>query len=301
MRSKEEVMNLILNYAKNDGRVRAVGMCGSRVNPKAPRDHFQDYDIVFIVSEMESFLSDPTWIDYFGERFLTQMPEQTTLFSPSLGGKFSYLMLFQGYTRIDLTLCPLSLKEDWNRGDEGISTILLDKDDLFRAPQLLSDKQYHLQMPTEANFLDCCNEFWWVCTYVVKGLCRNEFLYAVDHLTIQARTELLRMMSWRIGTERAFTFSLGKNNKYLPNYLEKHEFLELQSTYDVSTNKKVWHALQASQVMFIRESTKVAKSQLMTLRPRKSLKAVTNFVYSYLRYLLFVNQLFWSCIFSPIL
>lgn len=40
VRSKEEVMNLILNYAKNDGRVRAVGMCGSRVNPKAPRDHF---------------------------------------------------------------------------------------------------------------------------------------------------------------------------------------------------------------------------------------------------------------------
>ncbi|UZW65302.1 aminoglycoside 6-adenylyltransferase [Priestia flexa] len=168
MRSKEEVMNLILSYAKNDDRVRAVGMCGSRVNPKTPRDHFQDYDIVFIVSEMESFLSDPTWVDYFGERFLTQMPEQTTLFPPSLGGKFSYLMLFQDYTRIDLTLCPLSLKEDWNRGGEGISTILLDKDDLFRAPQLLSDKQYHLQMPTEANFLDCCNEFWWVCTYVVK-------------------------------------------------------------------------------------------------------------------------------------
>ncbi|UZW65301.1 aminoglycoside 6-adenylyltransferase [Priestia flexa] len=93
-----------------------------------------------------------------------------------------------------------------------------------------------------------------------KSLCRNEFLYAVDHLTFHTRTELLRMMSWRIGTERGFTFSLGKNNKYLPNYLEKHEFLELQSTYDVSTNEKIWHALQASHTMFIRESTKVAKA-----------------------------------------
>ena len=46
MRSEEEMMNLILQVAKDDERVRAVYLNGSRTNPNAPKDRFQDYDVV---------------------------------------------------------------------------------------------------------------------------------------------------------------------------------------------------------------------------------------------------------------
>ena len=44
MRSEEEMMHLILQVAKDDERVRAVYLNGSRTNPNAPKDRFQDYD-----------------------------------------------------------------------------------------------------------------------------------------------------------------------------------------------------------------------------------------------------------------
>ena len=55
MRTEREMTALILGVAERDARVRAVFMNGSRANPNAPRDIFQDYDIVYVVEETASF------------------------------------------------------------------------------------------------------------------------------------------------------------------------------------------------------------------------------------------------------
>ena len=49
MRSDKEMFDLILDIAKGDDRIRAVYMNGSRTNPNAILDIFQDYDIVYVV------------------------------------------------------------------------------------------------------------------------------------------------------------------------------------------------------------------------------------------------------------
>ena len=56
MRSEEEMMNLILQVAKDDERVRAVYLNGSRTNPNAPKDRFQDYDVVYVVRLDEEYI-----------------------------------------------------------------------------------------------------------------------------------------------------------------------------------------------------------------------------------------------------
>ena len=58
MRTEREMMDLILSTAREDGRIRAVCLEGSRVNPNAPRDIFQDYDVVYVVKETASFQAD---------------------------------------------------------------------------------------------------------------------------------------------------------------------------------------------------------------------------------------------------
>ena len=51
MRTEAEMMDLILDVAKNDERIRAVRMEGSRANPAAPKDNYQDYDIIYYVAK----------------------------------------------------------------------------------------------------------------------------------------------------------------------------------------------------------------------------------------------------------
>ena len=49
MRTPEEILNLILNVAKEDDHIRAVYMVGSRANKDCPVDIYQDFDITFLV------------------------------------------------------------------------------------------------------------------------------------------------------------------------------------------------------------------------------------------------------------
>ncbi|MCI0477362.1 MAG: aminoglycoside 6-adenylyltransferase, partial [Anaerolineales bacterium] len=95
---------LILDTARNDARIRAIILNGSRANPTAPRDFFQDYDIVYVVTDVASFKQNPDWIDHFGERMILQLPDEMSDPPPNDDDSFCYLMQFADGNRIDLTL-----------------------------------------------------------------------------------------------------------------------------------------------------------------------------------------------------
>ena len=249
MRTSMEIVQLVLSYAVNDERIRAVGLNGSRTNPNAPKDMFQDFDIVYVVTEMNSFMEDQHWIDIFGERIIMQTPENMSMFSSDLGGRFSYLMLFTDGNRIDLTLVSNDEKDTYYKEDK-LTVILMDKDDDL--PELLppSDQDYWVKRPSAEFFSDCCNEFWWVSTYVAKGLWRREILYAGEHLNNIMRPMLLKMLEWKVGIENSFSVSIGKYGKYLEKYLSEKDWQELLSTYADGSYKGMWRALFAMLVLF---------------------------------------------------
>ena len=93
MRSKKQVYDTILNFARMNERIRVVTLEGSRTNINIPPDDFQDYDITFFVTDMQSFINDDNWLNVFGERLILQKPEDMELF-PAVEKGFSYLMLF---------------------------------------------------------------------------------------------------------------------------------------------------------------------------------------------------------------
>jgi aminoglycoside 6-adenylyltransferase len=68
--------SLILEVARKDPRIKAVLLNGSRANPSVEKDMYQDFDIVYVVDEIESWLKDDRWIDVFGPRVMLQMPER---------------------------------------------------------------------------------------------------------------------------------------------------------------------------------------------------------------------------------
>ncbi|MFB5677030.1 aminoglycoside 6-adenylyltransferase [Paenibacillus terreus] len=252
MRSEKEMMELILGFARNDERIRAVGMNGSRTNPNAPKDVFQDYDIVFVVKDIHSFVDHPQWVDYFGSRIIMQTPE------PVLDGYFSYLMLFTDGNRIDLTLCPVEKRDVWNGGDK-LSVVLLDKDKSLPKLAAPTDEDYRVRRPSAEGYADCCNEFWWVSTYVAKGLWRQEILYAMDHLNLYVRPMLIQMLEWQVGVNTDFSVSTGKNGKYLEKYMDRESWLQLMRTYPGGSYEDIWNALFVMGELFRSTAQDVAK------------------------------------------
>lgn len=72
MRNEQEMYELILGTAREDERIRAVYMNGSRTNSNVPADIFQDYGVMYVVSDTGPFMKERSWIDRFGERLFMQ-------------------------------------------------------------------------------------------------------------------------------------------------------------------------------------------------------------------------------------
>ena len=258
MRSEKQVYDTILNFARMNERIRVVTLEGSRTNINIPPDDFQDYDITFFVIDMGEFLKSDDWLSVFGNRIMMQKPEDMELFPPEEKG-FSYIMLFDDGVKIDLTLLPVSMLEEYLTRDKLVK-IMLDKDNMIKTEIVPTDEDYYIKCPTERKFDDCCNEFWNVATYVSKGLLRGEILFAIDHMNEVLRHELLRMISWYVGTEKGFNFSLGKNYKFLDKHISKELWDNLLNTYSMSSYEEMWKSFDLCLCLFKKISKKVADS-----------------------------------------
>ncbi len=260
MRSEKEMMDLILGVAARDERIRAVYLNGSRANPKVPRDIFQDYDIVYAVTDTEGFIKDKSWLKLFGEVVVMQEPDNNVLFhdeSADFKVRYAYLMQFMDGNRIDLSLKNMesSIKEC---REEKLTIVLLDKDGLLPEINPPSDEDYHVKKPSGIQFDHCCNEFWWVSPYIAKGLWRRELLYALDHLNLYARPMLLLMLSWQAGIPTEFTVSVGKCGKYLDQYLPEELWGKLLKTYPAAEPEQIWDALLTMGELFRETAVQVA-------------------------------------------
>lgn len=257
MRSEQEMMELVLGFARQDSRVRAAGLNGSRANPAAPRDCMQDYDIALLVTELESFTRDHSWVDRFGKRAIMQMPEAMVLFPPELGGWFTYLMQFEDGNRLDLMLIPAVDAQKYLQKDP-MTVVLLDKDGLLAGAPPPSDAAFYVKRPSAEEYADCCNEFWWVCTYVAKGLWRGELLYANWHMEQVVRPMLQKMLEWQVGAGAGFTLSVGKCGKYLHKHLPAEVWQALLATYRCDSTEACWGSLWGCVVLFRKTAQQMA-------------------------------------------
>ena len=247
MRTETEILDVILQTAKTV-QVKAVAMSGSRACPKAPKDEFQDYDVVYIVEDLDNLTSDLSWLNQFGKRIIEQ--------EVSLGNRRLYLMIFEDGNRIDLTLCPKKHMQEWVDSEAGFA-VLEDPENLFEAyfPNLV---RYWIIPATEKDFEKACNEFWWVSAYVVKGICRHQVIYATDHLYGICQKELLKVLAWQVASDKG-KVDVGKNYKYLFNYLPNAKEKEFSSLLDFSSLDKITQSLFATIQLFHQEAQILAQ------------------------------------------
>ena len=247
MRAETEMLDLILQTAKTL-QVKAVAMSGSRTNQNAPKDEFQDYDVVYVVDDFDNLMSDLSWLDYFGKRIIEQ--------EVVLDHRRLYLMLFEDGNRIDLTLCPKEHIKEWVDSEAGF-TVLEDPEHLFE-PYSQNLERYWTPPATETNFVKSCNEFWWVSAYVVKGICRKQVIYATDHLYGICQQEFLKILAWQVASNRGVV-DIGKNYKYLFNYLPTEKEKEFSDLLDFSSIDKITQSLLATMQLFHREAQRLAQ------------------------------------------
>ena len=247
MRTDQEMLELILGTAKKL-QVDAVALSGSRTDTKAPKDEFQDYDVVYVLDDLDTLTSNLAWLDQFGTRIIEQ--------HNVLGNRRLYLMLFEDSNRIDLTLCPKEHIKEWVDSEAGF-TVLEDKKGLFESYSP-SPERFWIHPASETDYEKSCNEFWWVSAYVLKGICRKQVIYSTDHLYGICQQELLKLLAWQVASDKG-KIDIGKNYKYLFQYLPTEKEKKFSALLDFSSLDKITQSLLATMQLFHQEAQYLAQ------------------------------------------
>lgn len=255
MRDEKQMMQLIFDVAGSEQSIRAAILSGSRDNPNEPRDIFQDYDVYYIVTDIEPFLPQTSWIDVFGQRAMMQMPEMMR--DPLGDGRFSYLILLADGNRLDIQLIPIE-KADQLVLFEPYNTLLLDKDGMFDGKPLYSDPGHYFAPLDELNYASCCNNFWWCMQNVAKGLWRKQIAYAMHMFHNTVRAELHDMLGWSIELGSDFARNGGKFGKHFARQLPSQRYEAYLATYSDANVENMWQAVFAMCHLFSQVSREVA-------------------------------------------
>ena len=242
MRTEKQMYDLILDIAEKDERILAVYMNGSRTNKNVVKDIFQDFDIVYVVNETESFVQDKKWIELFGDILYMQYPDENPDFPNDRGNFYGWLMQFSDGNRIDLHVETAEHAKE-HITDDKLCKILLDKKGVLPDIPTATDEDYYVKKPTEMQYLATCNEFWWTLNNAAKGLWREEMTYVQDMTNYCVRKQLEKLLSWKVGIITDFSVSVGKSSKYMYRWLDKAEWEMYLSTYFSGNIDEAWKAI----------------------------------------------------------
>lgn len=237
MRKENKVISQILAFANSEDRVRAVMLNGSRVNPNAPKDIMQDYDIVFFVKDIESlsYKIDQSWINIFGELVIMQQNDFED-------GSYIFLMQFKDGVRIDLSFQDIGRIEESIREDT-LSKILLNKDDIELKLSVPNDSGHYVSKPSKEEFDEVLNEAWWIQTYVAKGIWRDELPLAKHMFDVILIDCIRKLLSWYIGDIHEWRINVGKSGKWFKRYLSQELYNDFICIYPTIDYKEIWEAL----------------------------------------------------------
>lgn len=260
MRTEQEMMDLLLGIAKADERIRAVYMNGSRTNPNVAKDDYRDYDVVFTVTETESFINDKDWLLNFGEPLIIQEPDSNDLgwgIDHDFTRRYVWLMLFKDGTRIDLGV-EINDETDKNFLEDTLTVPLLDKDGILPEIPPTNDSGYWIKPPIKEKYFGCCNEFWWCLNNVAKGIARDQLSYAMRMYMEIVHIELDKMTEWYIGINNDFSVTSGMWGKYFKKYLPSELYEIYAKTYSDNDYNHFWEAIFTACDMFHTLATEIA-------------------------------------------
>ena len=92
---------------------------------------------------------------------------------------------------------------------------------------------------------------------MIKGICRKQVFYVTDHLYGICQQELLKILAWQVASEKG-AVDIGKNYKYLFNYLPAEKEKEFSSLLDFASLDKIIQSLFATMQLFHQEAQSLA-------------------------------------------
>jgi aminoglycoside 6-adenylyltransferase len=250
---EQEVVDQLVEWGTAHPWIRAMILTSSRARPDGSVDPLSDYDLILVVSHVESFAFDDAWLSEYG-RPMVHWGDQG-----EMHGLSTYFrgVVYQNYIKIDYSLWPVELLSHIEASallpdqlDVGYR-VLLDKDQRMAGWKPPSYQAHIPSRPTEAEYQALVEEFWWGTTYVAKSLWRDDLVFARWMLDQDLKLEMLRrLLEWRIEIDQHWSVKPGVHGRGLKQLLPPDIWSQFARTYGELHVGETWGALDRVIALF---------------------------------------------------
>ena len=247
MRSEKEVLDAVLCVAAADEAVRAV----IRTN-LVPKRKYDYYNFCFVVTDIERFDGD-VFATCFGDRILLYRGDRNY---PELfpNKTKAHLMVFRDGVTIVINAMDKDAFLARYYGEPNHENVwigdtylkILDKDGMLPAIERLSEKQtWFAQKPSEEEFHETCNEFWWVLKTFAEYTLRKELPSAMFYLNVAVRDLLNRLIRWDLFLRAGQPVDMGILDCNMEKLLDEDRFGLYKKTYPTADYESIREAFHA--------------------------------------------------------
>lgn len=248
MRTENEIVKNILEYAGSDDNVRAV----IRTELMPVREYLYSYQFYFIVNDIEGYEDDGVFESCFGERILLFRGDKN--YPDMFHSIKAHLMVYRDGVTIVINAMDRETFLLKYSGEDTHDNVwigdtyqkIMDKDGILPEIERLEETQTIFSaVPTKEEFAGICNEFWWVLKTFSEYTLRKELPSSMFYLNVAVRDLLNRMLRWFIYLSNAKPVDLGVLDSNFEKLLEEKLFLLYKKTYPDADYEHIWQAYDA--------------------------------------------------------
>ena len=176
MNSYETILEKLVSFANESELIHAMILFGSRAREKNVADKYSDYDIIFLVKDVNYFLNTDLWLNQIDKYYISfQEPtaangqERRVFFSDAMDMDF----LFYDFKDSESLASDSTIQSFFSRG----YMMLVDKIDFKGAIERNKPSEQTKEIKTvftEKEFINLANTFWFHTIWSVKKILRGE-------------------------------------------------------------------------------------------------------------------------------
>lgn len=248
-----ELIRRFISWACSREDIRTVFIVGSRARVDHPADEWSDLDLVIVTRDPEYILSSSEWLKEIGESWISFIE------GTAVGEGNERRVLFEHGLDVDFAVIPdqrfRKLASSPEVGDifqRGIH-VLLDKDNLTVDSPSSSGKAPDIPSsfpPSERDFVNLINDFWYHAVWTAKKLLRGELWTAVFCLNCYMHSKVLRVLECHARAVNGAGYDTWHRGRFLEEWADRRALEGLRSSFAYYDEDDAWRALISIMDLF---------------------------------------------------
>jgi aminoglycoside 6-adenylyltransferase len=249
----EQLIGRFTRWAQDEENIRAAMVIGSRARMDHPADRWSDLDLIIITDDPQMIINSADWVTNIAKPLLTFIEVTNN------GKNLERRVLFEGGLDVDFSPIPSALVKEFS--DDGLplevadviwrgTRVLFDKDGLVHRMLGLVKEQPPASLPSQNDYLQVVNDFWYHAVWSAKHLRRGELWWAKSGCDDRLKYLLRTMMEWHTHSFHKENTDTWMRGRFLEEWVDPRALRELKSAFAHYDSDDIWHALFVTMNLF---------------------------------------------------